>query len=119
MSEISQIKIALDDVKEQDHVIDVSLVSRSGMFVMGESPKGVHKETLAAMSAVIFGAAETTTNEMGDKLNRITIELADRNLILIGIGPKYIVAIVMDQNADSRKIMAIAKDAAIKIEQAI
>ncbi len=116
MSELSQVRSALDDIKKQDHVLDASLVSRGGMYVMGGPPKGVHRETFAAMSAIIVGAAETTSTEMKDKLNKVVIELTEQNVILIGVGPKYLVAITTDREASSESIAQMARDQIAKVE---
>jgi len=104
MSELSAVRSALDDIRKIDHVLDASLVSRGGMFVMGGSPRGAHRETFAAMSAIIFGAAETTSTELKDRLGKVTVELTEQLVFLIGVGPKYLVAVTTDREADGDKI---------------
>jgi predicted regulator of Ras-like GTPase activity (Roadblock/LC7/MglB family) len=116
MSELSPVRSALDEIKKQDHVLDASLVSRGGMYVMGGPIKGIHRETFAAMSAIILGAAETTSTELKDKLNKVSIELTEQNLVLIGIGPKYLVAIMMDQEGDQDKVANMARDLMSRVE---
>ena len=104
MSEPSPVRSALDQIKSQDHVLDASLVSRGGMYIMGGPLKGIHRETFAAMAAIILGAAETTSTELKDKLSQVTIDLTEQTLILIGIGTKYLVTILMDQEGDKGKV---------------
>ncbi len=110
MSELSPVRSALDQIKNQDHVLDASLVSRGGMYIMGGPLKGIHRETFAAMSAIIFGAAETTSTELKDKLTKVTIELTEQTLIIVGIGTKYLVTILMDQGGDRDKVTNLTRE---------
>jgi predicted regulator of Ras-like GTPase activity (Roadblock/LC7/MglB family) len=119
MSELSPVRSALDEIKKQDHVLDASLVSRGGMYVMGGPIKGIHRETFAAMSAIILGAAETTSTELKDKLNKVSIELTEQNLVLIGIGPKYLVAVMMDQEGDQDQVATMARDLMSRVESVL
>ena len=119
MSELSPVRSALDESKKQDHVLDASLVSRGGMYVMGGPVKGIHRETFAAMSAIILGAAETTSTELKDKLSKVSIELTEQTLVLIGVGPKYLVAVMLDQDADRDKIAQMARDLMSKVESVL
>jgi predicted regulator of Ras-like GTPase activity (Roadblock/LC7/MglB family) len=119
MSELSPVRSALDEIKKQDHVLDASLVSRGGMYVMGGPIKGIHRETFAAMSAIILGAAETTSTELKDKLNKVTIELTEQTLLLIGIGPKYLVAVMIDHGADAEKIATLARNLMSNVDMVI
>ncbi len=75
MGELTHIRNVLEQVKALDHVSTVSLISRGGLYILGDSPKGVHQETFAAMSAIIFGAAETSSAEMKDSLSHIQVIL--------------------------------------------
>jgi len=119
MSELSPVRSALDEIKKQDHVLDASLVSRGGMYVMGGPIKGIHRETFAAMAAIILGAAETTSTELKDKLNKVTVELTEQTLVLVGIGPKYLVAVMLDQGADQDKVATLARDLMSNVEMVI
>jgi predicted regulator of Ras-like GTPase activity (Roadblock/LC7/MglB family) len=119
MNEMSPVRSALDEIKKLDHVLDASLVSRGGMYVMGGPLKGIHRETYAAMAAIVIGAAETTSTELKDKLNKVSIELTEKTAILINIGPKYLLAILVDQAADKDSIAAQTKDIMSNVEMII
>jgi len=119
MSEPSPVRSALDQIKSQDHVLDASLVSRGGMYIMGGPLKGIHRETFAAMAAIILGAAETTSTELKDKLSQVTIDLTEQTLILIGIGTKYLVTILMDQEGDKGKVADLARELMANAESVI
>jgi predicted regulator of Ras-like GTPase activity (Roadblock/LC7/MglB family) len=110
MTELSPVRAALDEVKNQDHVLDASLISRGGMYIMGGPMKGIHRETYAAMSAIILGAAETASTELKDKLDRVSIELTEQVLLLIAVGPKYLVALLVDRKADINMVATNTKN---------
>jgi predicted regulator of Ras-like GTPase activity (Roadblock/LC7/MglB family) len=116
MSELSPVRSALDQIKSQDHVLDASLVSRGGMYIMGGPLKGIHRETFAAMSAIILGAAETTSTELKDKLAKVTIDLTEQTLIIVGIGTKYLVTILMDQGGDQEKVANLTRELLVNAE---
>ena len=86
---------------------------------MGGPIKGIHRETFAAMAAIILGAAETTSTELKDKLNKVTVELTEQTLVLVGIGPKYLVAVMLDQGADQDKVATLARDLMSNVEMVI
>ncbi|NLK24970.1 MAG: hypothetical protein GX307_00100 [Euryarchaeota archaeon] len=116
MSELSAIRIALDELRKTEHVLDAALVSRGGMFIMGGTPKEVHRETFAAMSAIIFGAAETTSSELREHLVKVRVELAEQIVFLIGVGPKHLIAIITDLEADEEMIVQKSKGLIPKVE---
>lgn len=116
MVELSPVRVALDEIKNQDHVLDASLISRGGMYIMGGPMKGIHRETYAAMAAIILGASETTSTELKDKLDKVSIELTEQILLLIAVGPKYLVALLVDHNADRAAVSAKAKDVMSRID---
>jgi predicted regulator of Ras-like GTPase activity (Roadblock/LC7/MglB family) len=115
MSDPSPVRSALDQIKNQDHVLDASLVSRAGMYVMGGPLKGIHRETFAAMSAIIIGAAETNSMELKDKLTMVVLELTEQSLLLIAVG-KYLVTILMDQEGDQEKVANLALELLSNVE---
>ena len=79
-------------------VNSVTLVSRSGMHIAGDVPKGAHLETFVAMSAILVGAAETATNELRESLGFITIDLSEGQLILHSISNKALVVMGVDKD---------------------
>jgi len=104
MGELSHIRNVLDEIKGLEHVSGVSLISRGGLYILGDAPKGVHQETFAAMSAIMLGAAETTSVEMKDNLKHLSLKLNDRDLIIIGAGSRYMLAITTDGSGENNKI---------------
>ncbi|MGD1060851.1 MAG: roadblock/LC7 domain-containing protein [Methanomassiliicoccales archaeon] len=100
MAEIAQARNVLEEIKRLEHVQDVSLVSRGGMYVLGDPPRGVHQETYAAMSGIIIGAAETTAAEMKDNLRHVHVRLIEKDLLLVAASNRYILAITTDGRSE-------------------
>lgn len=104
MGELSNIRSVLDEIKAMEHVSGVSLISRGGLYILGDAPKGVHQETFAAMSAIMLGAAETTSTEMKDNLKSLQIKLNERDLLLLSAGSRYLLTITTDGKGENDKI---------------
>ena len=68
------------------------------------------------MSAIILGAAETTSNDLKDKLVNVSIELTEQTLIIVSIGTKYLVTILMDQAGDRQKVAELTKELLVNVE---
>jgi predicted regulator of Ras-like GTPase activity (Roadblock/LC7/MglB family) len=116
MGELAHIRNVLEEIKRMEHVIGVSLISRGGLFILGETPKGVHQETFAAMAAIMLGAAETSSAELKDTLNQVQINLKDKDIILIGAGTRYLLAIVMDGKGDNDRTAKAAGQIINRVE---
>jgi len=110
MVEWSKISGILDEMRERESIIEVSLISRGGLYVMGDVPPGVHQETFAAMTAIIIGAAETISSEFKDLMNYVTINLIERNLILTNAGSKYLLAVSTFPDIDPGDALNDCKD---------
>lgn len=104
MSELSAVKSALDQIGAMEHITDAALISRGGMFVVGSTPAETHRETFSAMCAIILGAGQTVTTDMRDRMERVKIMMGDKDLILIGTGPKYLLAVTADRHADEGRL---------------
>jgi len=116
MSELSHIRNVLEEIKTMEHVLGVSLISRGGLFILGDAPKGVHQETYAAMSAIMLGAAETTSTEMKESLKNLQIKLNERDLIILSAGSRYMLAITVDGNGENDNIAKHAAQVISRIE---
>jgi len=110
MAEWSKVSDILDEIRGLESVLDVSLISRGGMYVMGDPPSGVHQETYAAMAAIIMGAAETTSSELKDTMYNIIMCLAERNLVLANVGSRYMIAIAVLPDSDVGTVMNKANE---------
>lgn len=119
MAEWSKVSDILDEIRALDSVLDVSLISRGGMYVMGDPPPNVHQETYAAMAAIIMGAAETTTSELKDSLYNVIVCLGERNLVLANVGTRYMIAIALLPDGDVGSTMSNAKDSILRLHKSL
>jgi predicted regulator of Ras-like GTPase activity (Roadblock/LC7/MglB family) len=119
MVEWSKVSDILDEIRALESVLDVSLISRGGMYVMGDPPSGVHQETYGAMSAIIMGAAETTSSELKDSLYNIIICLAERNLVLANVGNRYMISIALLPDSDVGSAMSEARERITRLQKAL
>lgn len=93
MPEYLAIDKILDEVRSIPSVYEATVVSRSGMHIAGDSPRGVHLETYVAMSAILLGAAETATAEMKDKLQYVSVELSRGKMVLTSAGTRALLVV--------------------------
>jgi len=93
MPEYLAIEKVLDEVRSIPSVYEATVVSRSGMHIAGDSPRGVHLETYVAMSAILLGAAETATAEMKDRLQYVSVELSRGKMVLTSAGTRALLVV--------------------------
>ncbi len=98
MVEYPELERILSEIKAVPSVYEATIVSRSGMHIAGDAPKGVHLETFVAMSAILFGAAETATAELKDKLLHISVELGRGKVVLTGAGPRALLVVTASKD---------------------
>ncbi len=119
MANLVALEEILDEIKSSDGVTDAILVSRSGMHIAGKAPKGVHAETFVAMSAIILGAAETSTSELKEKLKIVTISLEHSKLAMAAVSPKALLVLKTGAAEPEEKLLNIVVRAAPKFEKAL
>ena len=119
MVEYLALEEVLDEVRSVPSVYEATVVSRSGMHIAGDSPKGVHLETFVAMSAILLGAAETATAELKDKLQYVAVELSRDRMVLVSAGPRALLILTASKEIDIKELAAKAAEFAKKIEQKI
>jgi len=106
----------LDEIRSIPSVYEATVVSRSGMHIAGDAPKGVHLETFVAMSAILLGAAETATSEMKDKLQNVSIELSRGRMVLVSAGNRALLVLTASKDISATDLAAKAKEFAAKVE---
>ena|SRR5690242_1287185 len=84
---------ALTDLEGEVKGSSAALVLRSGALFAGRAPAAVNKETYAAMAAVIAGAAETGTADLGDPVRSVEVRLASGALLEAPVGAKLVLVL--------------------------
>jgi len=116
MVEYLALEEVLDEIRSVPSVYEATVVSRSGMHIAGDAPKGVHLETFVAMSAILFGAAETATGELKDKLQYVSVELNRSRMLLTNAGARALLVVTTSKDVATEQIVAKMRDFASKIE---
>jgi hypothetical protein len=119
MANIAALEEILDDIKAAGGITDAILVSRSGMHIAGKVPKGAHAETFVAMSAIMLGAAETSTSELRDKLRIVTIMLESSKVAIGVVSPKAVLVVKANLTDSDEKLIEILKSATPRFEKAL
>jgi predicted regulator of Ras-like GTPase activity (Roadblock/LC7/MglB family) len=119
MVEYLALEQVLDEIRSIPSVFEATVVSRSGMHIAGDAPKGVHLETFVAMSAILLGAAETATAELKDKLLNVVVELSRGKMILMSAGPRALVVVTASKDMSTADLTSRLKDYTMKIDDKI
>ncbi|HJX04997.1 MAG TPA: roadblock/LC7 domain-containing protein [Thermoplasmata archaeon] len=119
MVEYLALEEILDEVRTIPSVFEATVVSRSGMHIAGDAPKGVHLETFVAMSAILLGAAETATAEFKDKLQYVCVELNRGKMILLSAGPRALLVITASKDMATAELAEKAKEFSRRVESQI
>ena len=119
MANIVALEEILDEIKSSGGITDAILVSRSGMHIAGKAPKGSHSETFVAMSAIMLGAAETSTSELKDKLKIVTIHLEQSKLAMGVVTQKAILVIKAGQSDSDEKLFQVLTGSIPKFQKAL
>jgi len=119
MVEYLALEEILDEIRSVPSVYEATVVSRSGMHIAGDAPKGVHLETFVAMSAILLGAAETATAELKDKLQHVAVELSRGKMVLVSAGSRALLVVTASKDVDTIQLAEKAKEFAGKIEDKI
>ncbi len=117
MPEYLAIDKILDEVRSIPSVYEATVVSRSGMHIAGESPRGVHLETYVAMSAILLGAAETATAEMKDKLQHVSVELSRGKMLLTSAGNRALLVVTASHESQTAELAQKLKSFGERIAQ--
>ena len=119
MANIMALESILDNIKEKEGITDAVLVSRSGMHIAGKVPTGAHAETFVAMSAILLGAAETSTSELKEKLKIVTIMLEHSKVAIGVVSPKAVLVIKSDLSESDEHLLEILSTNIPKFESAL
>jgi predicted regulator of Ras-like GTPase activity (Roadblock/LC7/MglB family) len=109
MVEIAQFNLAVERLMETEHVITVFISSRAGVFAFGDTPKMTDRSMYSAITSMMIGAAEQMASEMDEILDYVLLSMSEKKLIVIGAGPKHLLGILTDTEADPDQMAKVAK----------
>jgi len=107
----------LVDLKKVRGVEACATVSRDGLLIRAILQEGQSSESFAAMSATMFGAAETATTVLGKGIpSRVIVESDRGRLIAVRAGPKALLIVLVSLDTGLGLILLELEKAAIKLK---
>lgn len=117
---IEMLEGILKEINKTGQIDESAIASRSGLLICSTLPEKQHVETLVAMSATMFGAAEIAATELGlDLLDRIVIESKNGKLIGTGAGPKALLLVMTKPDINLGLVLVEIQKASEKIKQVL
>lgn len=116
MSIVADLTKELDALASEQGVEISAVITRSGAPIAWHLPNDTSAETIATLSATIFGASEVIYTGSGwEKPRKVTIEAGEEGtLITRSLGNKAIL-VLMSKTMDTAELDKKAKDADAKI----
>ena len=106
----------LSNLKRVDGIESVAIATRDGLLLAGTTLPETHPETFAAMSAVMFGAAETATSGFKkSSVNRVIVESENCRIITTDAGPDSLLIVLTTANSNIGLILIELKKCARRI----
>jgi predicted regulator of Ras-like GTPase activity (Roadblock/LC7/MglB family) len=93
-------------VSSVEHIASAYICSRAGNYVTGATPKFADRGMYSAITSLAFGTAEQVGHEMNDDLNYVSLRFTGKNLLIIGLGPRHLMGLLVDGNADPEELLA-------------
>lgn len=97
-------KAAIDEVLHKvEAVNDVEnaiLISRTGVYITGNVPKGTHLETFVTMCAVLLGAVDIAASELKEKFTSIVVNLQYSRVLVKDVDINALLVVMANTNAD-------------------
>lgn len=87
----------LDELQAALPSSSAALVLRTGALFAGRVPPAVNREGFAAMAAVVMGAAETATADLGDEFVEVETVLRAGALVCLPAGKKMVLVVHLPQ----------------------
>jgi len=119
MADFARLQKIVKEIEEHSHVDDATIVSRSGMHIAGDIPRGAHMETYVAMSAILLGAAESATSELNSKLKFIVVQLDSGKFVLAPAGNRALLVMRASDEADPEELAELTGSYSEQIERAL
>ncbi len=91
----------LASLKGVPGVHHVAVFSRTGSLLSASLPPGLHGDTVAAMGALVFGAAEALATELRTSVGSATVGMGDGFLLLLSAGDRGVALVKTNELPDA------------------
>lgn len=97
-----------------------AIVSREGLLVVSCLPNAVDAETLGALSATMFCAAETASRGLrAEDMERVIVESGSAKIVAVGAGRSFILVSLAGPDASLGLVLMEIRKAAVCIEDSV
>lgn len=104
----------LGDMRNLGNIETAAIVSRGGLLL-----KAIPEDTdntLAAMTAIMLGAAEAALSEVGKAMpDRIIVETGECRIVVMGAGQEMLLTAIIDKEVNTGLALLVMERAAEKI----
>ncbi|MEA3254916.1 MAG: roadblock/LC7 domain-containing protein [Candidatus Altiarchaeota archaeon] len=91
----------IGDMKNAGDMLGAAVITRDGLLYVSDLPDDVDTETFAAMSATMFGAAETAALELRkSSVQRVIAEGGDVKLVSTSAGENVMLVSMVSNDSD-------------------
>ncbi|MFX0058852.1 MAG: roadblock/LC7 domain-containing protein [Candidatus Hodarchaeota archaeon] len=90
----------LDKLESIAGIIGTAIVNRNGLTILSRLPRQIEERKFGAMAATMFGAMETVSAALNDKLLNLSVEFENSQLIILGGDDNIIVVALIEYNID-------------------
>ncbi len=120
MTKKDKLSNILKNINSMGGVEGSAVVTRDGLLIESDISSNVDSETFAAMSATMFGAAETALMEL-DKgmVDNVMIESKEAKVMVTGAGSNAILVLMVSAKINIGLVFVEIRKAASKIEKII
>ncbi|MDW7727738.1 MAG: roadblock/LC7 domain-containing protein [Candidatus Methanoperedens sp.] len=108
----------LADLKKVRGVEACAAVTREGLLISAIMQNKRFAESFTAMSATMFGAAETVITELNKGLpDRVIVDSRHGRIIAVGAGPKALIVVLFNSDAGLGLVLIELEKSAEKLKE--
>ncbi len=104
---------------ESEHGVEISaVITRSGAPIAWHLPHGISAETIATLSATIFGASEVIFTGSGwDKPHKVSVETSPSGIMITRSLGRKAILVLMSHKLDAAELDKKASEAEVRIRE--
>jgi len=115
-----KISAFIEMIRSIDGVAACALVSRDGIIAGKSFDRELNEPWFGALSATILASAESVGSIIKMKsMMSVTIRAQDSSIVVMGAGENFLIAAIVNDNADPEKVHAGMLQVARKIGEAM
>jgi len=104
INEAEELDRVLTNLQNCSDIEGAAIITRNGILIKSTFPQDIDGQKFAAMAASMVGASETAAALIKSFAKRIIIEIERGKILTLGVGPKAILVVSVDEKADIDKL---------------